>query len=91
MIIASPVSRKIADIADLNGKRVALVDMNAGDKALLLRVLSSYDLTEKEIRFSTTTAAQTPGLAKQIDAIAFMAAPVSSEAGQLIRNYGRAK
>ncbi|MDB5641698.1 MAG: hypothetical protein JWN07_1015 [Hyphomicrobiales bacterium] len=90
LIVASPVSKKIADIADLNGKRVALVDMNAGDKSLLLRVLSSYDLTEKEIRFTSTTAAQTPGLAKQIDAIAFVAAPVSSEAGQLIRNYARA-
>jgi hypothetical protein len=90
LIIASPASRKIADIADLNGKRVALVDMNAGDKALLLRVLSSYDLSEKEIRFSATTAAQTPELARQIDAIAFVAAPVSSEAGQLIRNYARA-
>jgi TRAP transporter TAXI family solute receptor len=90
LIIASPVSRKIADIADLNGKRVALVDMNAGDKALLLRVLSSYDLTENDIRFSTSTAAQTPAIATQIDAIVFMAAPVTSEAGQLIRNYGRA-
>ena len=90
LIIASPAARKIADVAGLKGKRLALVDMNAGDKALLLRVLSSYDLTDKEIRFSTMTAAQTPALAKQVDAIAFVAAPVSSEAGQLIRNYARA-
>jgi TRAP-type uncharacterized transport system substrate-binding protein len=90
LIIASPASRKISDVADLNGKRVALVDMRPADKSLLLRVLSSYDLTEKEVRFSTTTAAQAPGIAKQIDAIAFVAAPVSSEAGQLIRNFGRA-
>ena len=90
LIIASPASRKIADVAGLKGKRLALVDMNAGDQSLLLRVLSSYDLTDKEIRFSKMTAAQTPALAKQVDAIAFVAAPVSSEAGQLIRNYARA-
>jgi hypothetical protein len=90
LIIVSPASRKISDIADLNGKRIALVDMKPADKSLLLRVLSSYDLTEKEVRFSTTTAAQAPSLAKQIDAIAFVAAPVSSEAGQLIRSYARA-
>jgi TRAP transporter TAXI family solute receptor len=90
LIVATPARSKIADIADLSGKRVALVDMQPADKALLLRVLSSYDLTEKDIRFTTTTAAQAPGLTKQIDAIAFIAAPVSSEAGQLIRNYARA-
>jgi TRAP transporter TAXI family solute receptor len=92
LIIASPAARKIADVADLNGKRVALVDMRDPDRALLLRVLSSYDLTDKEVRFSQVTASDIPNLAKakQIDAIAFIAAAVSSEAGQLIRNYARA-
>lgn len=92
LIIAAPAARKIADIADLNGKRVALVDMREADRALLMRVLSSSELTEKEVRFTPTTAGQVPGLmtARQIDAIAFVAAPVSSEAGQLIRNFARA-
>lgn len=92
LIVAAPTARKLSDIADLNGKRVALIDMRPQDKDLLLRVLSSYDLGEKEVRFVPASAAQLQALttSKQIDAIAFVAAPVTSEAGQLIRNYGRA-
>ncbi len=92
LIIAAPTARKISDVADLAGKRLALVDMRTPDRNVLLRVLSSYELTDKEVRFVNTTAGQVPGLvaAKQIDAIAFIAAPVSSEAGQLVRSYSRA-
>lgn len=92
LIIVAPAARKISEVGNLKGKRVAMVDMRDPDKALLMRVLASYDLSEKEIRFSQVSANQIPDLAKakQIDAIAFIAAPVSSEAGQLIRNYARA-
>lgn len=89
---AAPAARKIADIAELNGKRLALVDMVEPDRVLLNHVLSSYDLNEKNLRFVTTTASQVPNLvqSRQIDAIVFIAEPVSPEAGQIIRNYARA-
>lgn len=92
MIIAAPTSRKIADVADLAGKRLALVDMREPDQRLLLRVLSSYELSDKDVRFIPVKAADIPQLAtsRQIDAIVFIAAPVSSEAGQLVRSFARA-
>jgi TRAP transporter TAXI family solute receptor len=89
---AAPAARKISDIAELNGKRLALVDLVEPDRVLLNRVLSSYDLNEKDVRFVATTAAQIPNLvqSRQIDAIVFIAEPVSPEAGQIVRNYARA-
>ena len=89
---SGPAQRKITDIAELSGKRIALLDMREPDKTLLTRVLASYDVAEKDMRFVSTTAAQVPALvqARQIDAIAFLAAPVTPEAGQTIRAYARA-
>jgi TRAP-type uncharacterized transport system substrate-binding protein len=89
---AAPAARKISDIAELNGKRLALVDMGDPDRVLLNRVLSSYDLNEKDVRFIPTTATQIPQLvqSRQIDAIVFVAEPVSPDAGQIMRNYARA-
>ena len=89
---SAPAARKITDIAELNGKRLALVDMIEPDRALLMRVLSSYDLNEKDVRFVQTTATQIPNLVqtRQIDAIVFVAEPVSPEAGQIVRHYARA-
>lgn len=89
---SAPAARKISDIAELSGKRLALVDMIDPDRALLNNVLSSYELNEKNVRFVTTTASQVANLvqSRQIDAIVFMAEPLSSEAGQMVRNYARA-
>lgn len=89
---AAPAQRKISDISELAGKRIALLDMRDPDQALLMRVLSNYDIAEKDMRFVPTQAAQIPALVqtRQIDAIAFLAAPISAEVGQIIRAYSRA-
>jgi TRAP transporter TAXI family solute receptor len=92
LIVAAPTVRKISDIADLAGKRLALVDMQDPDRDLMLRVLALYEINENNLRLSRVAASQVPSLvkARQIDAIAFLATPVSSEAGALIRSFARA-
>lgn len=92
LIIAAPMARKISDIAGLAGKRLALVDMQDPDRDLMLRMLGRYEINENNLRLSRVSATQVASLvsARQIDAIAFLGTPVSSEAGALIRSFARA-
>jgi TRAP transporter TAXI family solute receptor len=92
LIFATPTSRKITDIADLSGQKLGLVDAREADRALIERVLARYELGENDIEYVELTAAEMPAAVSsgKVDAIAFVAAAVSSEAGALMRSLAKA-
>ncbi|MDO9441488.1 MAG: TAXI family TRAP transporter solute-binding subunit, partial [Beijerinckiaceae bacterium] len=92
LVFAAPAASKIADIADLSGRKLGLVDAREADRALIERVLARYELAEDDIEYVELTAQEMPAAVSsgKVDAIAFVAAAVSSEAGTLMRAFSKA-
>lgn len=91
LVIAAPKSRKIADMEHLSGHKLGLVDTREEDRALIERVLERYELSPDVTLVPITQDAIPAALAKkQIDAVAFVRATVSSEAGALMRAFAKA-
>ncbi|MDB5597007.1 MAG: hypothetical protein JWM36_3968 [Hyphomicrobiales bacterium] len=91
LVIAAPKSRKIPDMEHLSGHKLGLVDTSQDDRAFIERVLARYELSPDVVLVPITQDAIPAALAKkQIDAVAFVRATVSSEAGVLMRAFTKA-
>ena len=92
LIFAVPTAKKIEDIGDLAGHKLGLVDGRDADIALIRRVLERYEIADDAVEIVPLTAQTMPAAVSNgaVDAIAFVAAPVSSEAGTIVRGFAKA-
>jgi TRAP-type uncharacterized transport system substrate-binding protein len=87
LVVVAPAANKIADLAGLEKKRLGVVSHHDADLPVIGSVLRHYDLASPNLTLVPLEAA---GIAealssKRIDALAFVAPPVSREAGEIMR------
>src|SRR5918994_6113116 len=87
LIVVAPAANKIADLAALEKKRLGVVSHHEADLPVIGGVLRHSDLASPNL---TLVPLEREGIAeafssKRIDALAFVAAPVSREASEIMR------
>lgn len=89
LFIARVGDKAETDLAKLAGRRMAVIVRAQGDRALVDRVLSRYDIGAgvRVSEVATTEAARLVA-ARQVDAVAFVAAPLGREARRIFRDIG---
>lgn len=91
LVLAAPKARKINDMEDLAGKKLGLVDARPADRALVERVLARYELSENVTLVPISSQDMPDAVTRKlIDAVAFVASPISTEAGTLMRSFAKA-
>ena len=87
LFLASVGEKGEADLAKLAGKRIAIVVRAPGDRALVDRVLSRYDMgTATKIQEVSTGEAMRLVSSRQVEAVAFVAAPLGRDARRIFRD-----
>jgi hypothetical protein len=89
---ADKTAGKIEDVAGLAKKRLGVVSHHAADSPAIASVLAHYELSPPELTLvplSRDEAAEAFA-SKRIDALAFVAAPATKEAGELVRAVAKA-
>src|SRR5918994_3186748 len=87
LVVVAPAANKIADFAGLEKKRLGVVSHHDADLPVIGSVLRHYDLASPNL---TLVPLDVAGVAeafssKRVDALAFVAPPVSREAGEIMR------
>src|ERR671912_1815084 len=87
LVVVAPAANKIADFAGLEKKRLGFVSHHDADLPIIGSVLRHYDLASPNL---TLVPLEREAIAeafssKRIDALAFVAAPVSREASEIMR------
>jgi TRAP-type uncharacterized transport system substrate-binding protein len=87
LVILTPAASKITDMAGLAKKRLGLVSHHEADLPILGKILTHYDLAPPNVTLVPLGADEVESafMAKRIDALAFVAVPVSREAADLTR------
>ena len=87
VLVLAPGTSKIKEVADLAKKRLGVVTHHEADFPVLTTILAHYDLAPPNITLVPLGAdnVETAFKAKTIDALAFVAAPVSQEAARLVQ------
>jgi TRAP-type uncharacterized transport system substrate-binding protein len=80
------------DVDGLAGKRLGVVSHHEADSPAIARLLAHYELAPPEITLVPLSRDEVPNAfaSKRIDALAFVAAPATKEAGELMRAAARA-
>jgi TRAP-type uncharacterized transport system substrate-binding protein len=87
LVVVVPTASKIADLAGLDKKRLGFVSHHDADLPIIGSVLRHYDLASPNLTLvplERETIAEAFS-SKRIDALAFVAAPVSREASEILR------
>src|SRR5215212_11960041 len=87
LLILAPKATKIKDMADLEKKRLGVVSHHEADVPVLTTILAHYDLSPPNITLVPLGPDEVEAAfsGKRIDALAFVAAPVGTEANHLVQ------
>ena len=87
LIFAAPKAGKIDDLGDLAGKRLGVVSHHEADLPAIAKVLEHYELAAPNLTLVPLARDEVEEsfAQKRIDALGFVAAPASAEAGGLMR------
>ena len=91
LIFVAPAASKITDVAGLAKKRLGMVSHHAADLPAIETVLQHYDLVPPAVTLIPLGRDEVEeALAQRIDALAFMAAPVTRATNELMRQVLKA-
>ena len=87
LVVVAPAASKITDMAGLEKKRLGVVSHHDADLPVIGSVLRQYDLASPPVTLVPVEkgAVAEALAAKRIDALAFVAVPVSAEAADIMR------
>jgi TRAP-type uncharacterized transport system substrate-binding protein len=87
LVVVAPAASKIADLAGLEKKRLGIVSHHDADLPVIGSVLRQYDLASPNLTLVPLDKGMVAEAfaSKRIDALAFLAVPVSAEAAEIMR------